>query len=89
MWVILGERGWVGDYFGWVGVSGALFWVCGALFWVSGGGWGWVHCLVMPIVTTKKKIPRVLLLDVVRHAQTLQDLLEVFLGDMRCKDSLK
>ena len=52
-----------------MGVSGALFWVCGALFWVSGGGWGWVHCLVMPIVTTKKKLLRILLLDVVRHAQ--------------------
>ena len=25
-----------------------LFWVGGSLFWVGVGGWGWVHCLIMP-----------------------------------------
>ena len=36
--IILGVWEWVGKYFGWVGVGG-----------LSGGGWGWVHCLIMPM----------------------------------------
>ena len=34
--IILGGWGWVGKYFGWVRVGG--------------GEWGWVHCLIMPLI---------------------------------------
>ena len=34
--IILGGWRWVGHYFGWVAVGG--------------GEWGWVHCLIMPLI---------------------------------------
>ena len=45
VWVILG--GWVSVefYFGWVNGSKGMD---RTLFWVGGGGWGWLHCLIMP-----------------------------------------
>ena len=36
--IILGGSVWVGKYFGWVGMNGRE--------------WGWVQCLIMPIMFT-------------------------------------
>ena len=42
----------IGHYFGWVGMSGALFWVGRGGWGIILGGWGWMHCLIMPFQTT-------------------------------------
>ena len=40
--IILSGLGWLGKYFGWVGVGG--------------DEWGWVHCLIMPIDSTWRRL---------------------------------
>ena len=41
----------MGHYFEWVGVGGALFLVGVGERENILGGWGWVHCLIMPNVS--------------------------------------
>ena len=45
----------MGHYFGWAEVGGALFWIDWGEWCIILGGWGWVHCLIMPVYNTFRK----------------------------------